>query len=429
MKAALYTLGCKVNQYETQIMEQRLRDAGYEIVPSDGPAEVYIINSCTVTAQSDAKTRKLLHHLRRLSPGALIVLTGCLPQADPEGAAALTGADVVVGTEERARIDRIIDEANACGGRLVRVSPHDRHEQFVPMRAEGFTEHTRAFVKIEDGCENYCTYCIIPFARGPVRSKPLAQLKDELLGLAQAGYREIVLVGVNLSAYGKDLGETLAAALETADATPGLARIRLGSLDPSVANEAFIARIRPLRRLCPHFHLSLQSGCGETLRRMNRRYTPDEYLAAAGRLREAFPGCAITTDIIAGFPGETEQEFQQSLAFLNQLRPAQAHVFVYSPRHGTAAASMSGQVPRAEKERRARLLREAARESRRAFLAGHRGKTLEVLFESRVKDGEYEGFAADYTPVRAPCGPDAEGQIKKVLITGSDDEGCEGILT
>lgn len=426
MKAALFTLGCKVNQYETQIMEQRLSAAGYEIVPGDEQADVYVINSCTVTSQSDAKTRHLAHRLRRQSPGALIVLTGCLPQADPESAAALQGVDVVAGTEERARIDELVNRALAGGRRLVEVQRHRRGEPFVPMRAEGFTGHTRAFVKIEDGCENFCSYCIIPFARGPVRSKPLDTLRDELAGLAASGYSEAVLVGVELSQFGRDTGATLADALEIAEQAPGLRRVRLGSLDPLVADDAFIARARALRKLCPHFHLSLQSGSAETLRRMRRRYTPEQYAAAVDRLRAAFPGCAVTTDIIAGFPGETPAEFEESLAFVRRMQFAKCHVFVYSRRHGTTAASMPGQVPAQEQERRARILREAARVSRCAFLESHVGREIEALFETRTDGGTWEGFAADYTPVRVPFGTSPVGQFRRVLVTGCDDERCIG---
>ena len=426
MKAAIYTLGCKVNQYESQIMEQRLSSAGFEIVGHHEPADIYIVNSCTVTAESDRKTRQAVRRFKKENPAALTVLTGCFPQSSPEEAAKFEYADVVTGTKERCRIDRIIAEALSSGCRLVRISSFGRSEAYEEMSAEGHTGHTRAFVKIEDGCGRFCSYCIIPYSRGPVRSKPLEALKEELSGLSRNGFREAVLVGINLSAYGSDLSLSLADAIETACGTDGLERIRLGSLEPNLITEPFLSRVRKQAKLCPQFHLSLQSGCAATLRRMNRHYTPDEYESAVCLLRKSFPGCAVTTDVIVGFPGETEDEFAQSLAFVDRIAFAKVHIFPYSIRRGTAAASMPGQVEKAEKESRGRRMSHACALRRQEFLQGHVGKAYSVLFESQPRAGEWEGFTPDYTPVRLRSAENLQGKILPVRITGSAGGACTG---
>jgi threonylcarbamoyladenosine tRNA methylthiotransferase MtaB len=426
MKAAFYTLGCKVNKYETQIMEQRLIGAGFEIVTSDCIADVYIINSCTVTAESDRKTRQIIRRLKKQNSNALTVLTGCFPQSFPGEAESMSYVDVITGTRERGIIDKIIAEALQTGCRLVRISEYEKNETFESMSAVNFSERTRAFVKIEDGCARFCSYCIIPFSRGPVRSKPLNEIKDELDVLSEKGYKEIVLVGINLSAYGKDLRLTLADAIETAQQVNGIERIRLGSLEPSLINENFIACIKPLKKLCNHFHLSLQSGCEETLKRMNRHYTPSQYKQAVNILRQAYACCAITTDIIVGFPGETELEFAGSLNFVKQIGFAQAHVFMYSKRKGTKAADMTEQVDKAEKERRSKIMIEACLENRKDFLNSHCGKTLPVLFEQCGKENEYEGFTSDYAPVKIISSQDLQGSIINVTIKNADNEYCYG---
>lgn len=426
MKAAFYTLGCKVNQYETQIMEQKLAAGGYEIVASSEPADVYIINSCTVTAESDRKTRQILRRLKKQNPAALAVLTGCFPQSSPERAASFEEADVVTGVRGRGEIGALLSEALKKGGRLVRISDFEADEPFEGMRAEGLLAHTRALVKIEDGCRNFCSYCIIPYSRGPVRSKPLDALAPELAGLAAAGYREAVLVGINLSAYGTDIGLSLADAVEAADGTPGLARVRLGSLSPSAVTDEFVARLRGCEKLCPHFHLSLQSGCGETLRRMNRHYSPEQYANAVKALRAAFPLCGITTDVIVGFPGETDAEFEASLAFVSETAFSQTHVFIYSRREGTKAAGMPLQVDASVKEQRSKRMLEACAKSRLAFFESLCGQTLSVLFEQNKENGLNEGFARNYAPVRVRTPENRQGQIDNVRITGFDEAGCIG---
>ena len=428
MKAAFYTLGCKVNQYETQIMEQSLAEAGFEIVGSDEPADVYIVNSCTVTAESDRKTRQILRRLKSRNPDAIAVLAGCFPQSSPDRAAAFTDADVVTGVLGRAKIGALIGEARRTGGRVVRISDFESDEPFEPMAADEFEGRTRAFVKIEDGCRNFCSYCIIPYSRGPVRSKPPEKLAEELRHLASRGYREAVLVGINLSAYGSDISRTLADAVETAQAA-GIGRIRLGSLEPNIVTPEFIARLRQCGGLCPHFHLSLQSGCAATLRRMNRRYGPERYAQAVGLLRAAFPGCGITTDIIVGFPGETAEEFAESLAFVKRMAFSQAHVFVYSRRAGTAAAGMPAQVDKAEAERRSHIMMGVCAASRREYLETMIGQKMPVLFEARHSGDFSEGFAPNYVTVRVRSQENLHGLIRRVRITSADDAACLGELS
>ena len=426
MRAAFHTLGCKVNQYETSAMIEGFTADGFEIVESEQPADVYILNSCTVTAESDRKIRQLLRRFRRLSPDALICLCGCMPQAFPEEARSLTEADLVLGTRERSAVLAAVKEALGAQERTIHVTPHTAGEPFEPMSISSFSERTRAFVKIQDGCERFCTYCIIPHARGPVRSKPLAELRRELAALEESGYREVVLVGINLSCYGQDMGLSLHDAVKTACAVPGIVRVRLGSLEPELLTEETVSALARETKLCPQFHLSLQSGCDITLRAMGRGYDAGEYRRIVQSLRRAFPGCAVTTDVMVGFPGETQQDFETSLAFVREIGFARAHVFAYSRRPGTPAADMPGQIPNAEKHLRSARMLEAAAEGRAAFLAAQIGKHHSVLFETRRPDGLWEGYSENYTQVLVPQAGDISGQILPVLIDGVLEDACTG---
>lgn len=427
MKAAFYTLGCKVNQYETQIMEQSLRDAGFEIVPPEDPADVFIVNSCTVTAESDRKTRQMLRRMKKRNPAAIAVLCGCYVQAAPEKAAAIAEADIIAGVRDRGDIAKLILQSMREKERLTHVPAFEQGELFEPMQARGLEGHTRAFVKIEDGCRNFCTYCIIPFSRGPVRSKPPEEITAELATLREQGYAEAVLVGINLSAYGSDLGRTLADAVDAAGRV-GLARIRLGSLSPLAVTDEFITRAARCPSLCPHFHLSLQSGCVDTLARMNRRYTPDAFADTVHRLRSAFPDCGIATDIIAGFPGETEEEFAQTLDFVKQIGFSQAHVFPYSRRDGTRAAAMDGQVPKNIRERRAHALISLCTRTQQAFRQRFVGRRVPVLFEQRAENGLWEGLTPQYVPVFVQADEDLHGAIRNVYMEEIQAAGCLGRL-
>lgn len=426
MKVRFLTLGCKVNQYETEAMLETLRGQGFTPAGEGEQADVLVVNSCTVTAESDRKARQALRRLRRQDPGAVTVLTGCWPQAFPAEARKLSEADIILGNARRGELGDRILEYLSTKQRIVDIAPHGKNEGFEPMSVKGLRGHTRAFLKIEDGCERYCAYCIIPYARGRVRSKPLADLQREVEGLAGRGYKEVVLTGINLPAYGQELGLTLCDAVEAACGVEGIERVRLGSLEPERLTPEVIGRMRAQDKLCPQFHLSLQSGCDATLRRMHRHYDGAEYAKIVDDLREAFPNCAITTDVMAGFPGETGEEFRESLEFCKRIGFAKVHVFAYSRRPGTVADRAPNQVPNAEKERRSRILSEAMEESRLEFMRAQAGRTEDVLFEREITPGVWEGLTANYTPVRAECPRELSGEIVRVRITGANDGYCAG---
>ena len=428
MKVSFITLGCKVNQYESQVLLGRFLSAGYTAAGPSEPSDVVVINTCTVTSMSDRKARQALHRARRENPGAVLIVTGCLPQAFPQTAEQLPEADIVLGNSNRSSLLPDLEKFLETRRRIVDIVPHARGAKFEPMSTDRFFERTRAFLKIEDGCNRYCSYCIIPYARGPVRSKPMEELKKELGAIAARGYREVVLTGINLSAYGQDLGLTLCDAAESACAVPGIRRVRLGSLEPEQLGPEAISRLRRQEKLCPQFHLSLQSGCDETLRRMNRHYDTEEYRAIVRDLRREFPNAAITTDIMVGFPGETEREFQTSLAFLTEIGFAKAHVFAYSRRPGTAADRAPDQVDPRVKEERSRRMIAAAQKTRQAFLESQLGLTESVLFERECSAGEYEGYTANYTPVRTHSARDLRGEIADARITRALEDFCTAEL-
>lgn len=428
MRIAFYTLGCKVNQYETQILSQLFAADGYDVVAPDEIADVYVINSCTVTATGDKKTRQMLRHFKSQNPAAKVALTGCFPQAFPQAAEKLPEADIIMGARGRGELVKLVAHCLATGERIIKVQPHERGESFEKMSASGFAERTRAFVKIEDGCERYCSYCIIPTARGPVRSKPLDELADELNDLAQSGYQEVVLVGINLSCYGKDFGKRLIDAIALACNTKGIERVRLGSIEPELLTDQDIERMASFPQMCPQFHLSLQSGCDATLKRMNRHYDAAEYTRIVESLRRHFKNCAITTDIMVGFPGEDEEEFSHSLAFAEKIAFAKVHVFAYSQRPGTRAAVLPNQVTKAEKSSRSARMIALTDRTRADFLQHQVGRTASVLFESHVKDGVYEGYSENYTPVHVRSDEDLRGKLLQVKITGADADFCTGAV-
>ncbi len=428
MRAAFYTLGCKVNQYESQAMEELFRRRGYEIVPPSQEAELYIVNSGTVTSSGDKKTRQIVRRLRREHPLAVVALTGCLPQTDPHAAEELPEADLVLGTRERRTVVEAVEEYLARRQRLVRVLPHEAGEPFEPLEALGDDGHTRAFLKIQDGCTQFCAYCIIPFARGPLRSRELAALREEVAGLAAAGYREVVLTGINLSLYGRELGLRLPDAVEAAASVPGIDRVRIGSLEPELLTDEDIARLAAVPQLCGQFHLSLQSGCDATLARMNRHYTAARYREIAGALREKFPGCAITTDVITGFPGETPEEFAETCRFVREMGFAMVHIFPYSERRGTAAASMPDAVPMEERRRRAAALAEITAGSAQDFYQAQVGTVQMLLVEKKREPDWIRGYTPNYTPVRVRCTDDRRGELLPVRITEAGPEGCTGIF-
>ncbi|MBQ7303073.1 MAG: tRNA (N(6)-L-threonylcarbamoyladenosine(37)-C(2))-methylthiotransferase MtaB [Clostridia bacterium] len=423
MRAQFYTLGCKVNQYETEAMKYTLAKAGFETGPYIlGEAvgdSVVIVNSCTVTAESDRKLRQLLRRCRRENPACTLVVTGCMPQAFPEKAAELTEADVVLGNARRSELLPRIQAALAEKRRQVAVTDHTA--DYEPLFITTFEEHTRAFVKIQDGCNRFCSYCIIPYARGRVRSRPLDDLKRELEALAQNGYREVVLVGINLTAYGQDIGLSLCDAVETACAVEDIARVRLGSLEPDMLTSDVIARLATQKKLCPQFHVALQSGCDETLKRMRRRYDTAEYRAVCQNLRAAFPDCALTTDVMVGFAGESDAEFAASLAFVKELGFAKVHTFAYSRRDGTPAAKMQGQVTAAEKSRRSREMIAVADKTAAAYAASWVGRETTVLAETPQPDGTTVGYTPAYLPTTVNAAVPA-GETVRVKIVRADGE-------
>ncbi len=426
MKVSALTLGCKVNQYESQVMLSQLASAGFSLCDSQEESDVILINSCTVTATSDQKVRQTLRRARRKAPSAVIVLTGCMPQAFPEAAAALEDADIVLGNSNRGALLEHILNFMSTRQRVVDIAPHKDGERFESMQVERFFERTRAFLKIQDGCNRFCSYCIIPYARGRVRSKPLEELKRELAALGKNGYGEVVLTGINLSAYGQELGLHLCDAIEAACAVPEIRRVRLGSLEPEQLTPETIGRMAKQEKLCPQFHLSLQSGCDATLRRMNRHYDTAEYAQIVKNLREAFPNAAVTTDIMVGFPGETEEEFSQSMAFAKAIGFAKVHVFAYSRRPGTVADKMPEQVSQKEKERRSHRMQEVTEATRQAFLQEQCGRVETVLFERECAPNVWEGYTANYTPVRAVLTSPAGGKTVPVRILEVQGDGCTG---
>lgn len=428
MTFSVITLGCKVNQYESQVMHEALLGAGYTPVPVTENPDVCVINSCTVTAVSDSKALKILRRTRRENPDCVIVLAGCMPQAFPERQDKFSDADIVLGNRRRGELLGAIEEFQKNRIPVTRIKPHDNDTSFEKMAVRSFNERTRAFIKIEDGCNRFCSYCIIPYARGRVRSKTLPELEAELSGITKKGYKEAVLVGINLSAYGQEFGLNLADAIETACSVEGIERVRLGSLEPERMDLDTIRRIAVQEKLCPQFHLSLQSGCAATLRRMNRHYTPDEYRGIVGNLRDIFPNAAITTDVMVGFPGETESEFEESYRFVQEIGFAKAHVFSYSRRPGTAADKAPGQVDPAVKEQRSKRMMEMTQQSRLAFLKAQQGLEEEVLFETRRKDGVCEGYTKNYTPVCVRTQDDLCAQVRMAVITGVEGDKCTCVL-
>ena len=419
MKIAFYTLGCKANQFETQALERLFTEHGHEIVPFDDFADVYVVNTCTVTAMSDRKSRTAARRCKKINPEAKLILCGCYAQVKAEEAKEACGADAVIGTPDKSRIVSIVEELAPDG---VRDLWHEAPPLFDLLPAGGLSGRTRALLKIQDGCKNFCTYCLIPFARGPERSMPFDLAVEEAQKLAVEGYREIVLTGIEISAYGRELPGrpdliTLIEAL--CKAAPGC-RIRLGSLEPRTVTEDFARRCAALPNLCPHFHLSLQSGCDKTLHNMNRHYTAAEYKTACDLLRQYMPLCGLTTDLIVGFPGETEEDFAESLRFVERCGLGKVHVFPYSRRQGTRAATMSGQLSQAVKAARSQQAIAVCTALERRDLEARVGRTYEVLFEQE-EDGFFTGHIPEYCLVKVK-GEHLHNQVLPVKITGVDGE-------
>lgn len=428
---AFHTLGCKVNQYDTQAMEELLNQAGYLSVPFQSDADIYLINTCTVTGTGDRKSLQLARRIRRDHPDALLILCGCLAQKQGEQLLAESGAHLVLGTQFRGRIVELLEQVLREGRPLCAVSPLPPRMPFESLNISRTSGHTRAVVKIQEGCSNRCTYCIIPSVRGPVRSRPLEDLRLEILRLRDCGFSEIVLTGIHLASYGKDWPQSSLSLLDAVRAVhqvDGIERIRLGSLEPVIATEDFCLALKGLPKVCPQFHLALQSGSDSVLARMKRRYNTSQYLASVDRLRKTYPQAALTTDILTGFPGETEEEYQQTRSFISRVGFARIHVFPYSPREDTPAALLPGQLSPALKERRARELISLGNHVSRQYMETWLNRTAVLLPEEKVR-GCWEGYTQEYIRVTLP--PDAvccSGRSVPVRLIGFTQDGMLGEL-
>lgn len=421
MYISFYTLGCKVNQYESQAIFEVFKSEGYILCEPNENTNILVVNSCTVTAESDRKTKQAVRRFKNKCPNAVIVLAGCMPQAFKELAEELNEADIVVGNNCIDELPNLVKEFKKNGKRIIKIKPHTKDECFSTPTVTDFCEHTRAFLKIQDGCERFCTYCIIPKARGFVRSKSLEEIKAEAEALAKRGFLEIVLVGINLSAFGKETNYNLADAVTAVCEIDEVKRVRLGSIEPDHITDDMLNRFNKSEKFCPQFHLSLQSGCDTTLKRMNRHYDTAFYRDLVNRIRNIFDNPSITTDIMVGFAGETEEEFNISRNFLYEIGFAKAHVFAYSRRKGTPAYSYENQLTNAVKAERSKKMIAAAQDSEQKFLNSQIGKTLSVLFETY--DGEYSyGYTKNYCRVKLKSDVSLENKLLNVVITDSDGE-------
>lgn len=423
MRVTFYTLGCKVNQNETGALAQLFEESGYTVVSNEEGADVYVVNSCTVTNFGDQKSRKWLRRAKRENPGAVTVLTGCYPQAFPEEAAAIAEADVVTGSGNRRAILQDVQKVlNGESERVVDIRPHEKGERFEELPMDKFAEHTRAFVKVEDGCNRRCAYCVIPRARGPVRSRDEASILQELHRLTESGYKEIVLTAISLPSYGTDSDTSLVELVEKAAAVPGVERLRLGSLDPDMLHDDDILRLSRVKKLCPQFHLSLQSGCDKTLRAMRRPYTTAQFAEIADKLRKAFgpENVSFTTDVIVGFPGETEEDFEASMKFVTEQRFLKVHVFPYSRREGTAAYDFPDQIPEHEKEERSHRMTAAVESVRAEEAVKMQGRMADVLLETPLSATLFTGYTKQYLPVLVNAPSCKTGDIVKVVLGAWD---------
>ncbi len=421
IKVALHNLGCKVNAYETEAMGELLEKSGYEVVPFKEGADVYIINTCTVTNMADRKSRQMLHRAKKMNPNAIVVATGCYVQTKEQSGEIDECIDIVIGNNKKSELVEILEQYRAEHGGVKKAVIDINHtKEYEDMHLSKTAEHTRAYIKVQDGCNQFCTYCIIPFARGRVRSRAKEDVIWEVRDLAANGYKEVVLTGIHLSSYGADLeGEDLLSLILAVNEVDGIKRIRLGSLEPGIITEVFVQTISKLEKMCPHFHLSLQSGCDATLRRMNRRYTAEEYYEKCQLLRKYFEDPALTTDVIVGFPGETEEEFQASKAFIDKVDFYETHIFKYSKRAGTKAAIMEDQVSEQVKTLRSNELLALDKEKRRKYEQRLIGRTVEVLMEDCVQTGgrTYQvGHTKEYVKIRVESDSNMQNEFVNVQI-------------
>ena len=426
MNVYFYTLGCKVNQYESQEMGELFEKSGYTIIYNIESADVAVVNSCTVTAESVRKTRQTIRRFRKKNPDCIIVLTGCASQAEKQIIDDLPEVDVFLGNRSNTQIVTAVEKFISDRSKVNMRLEHETGDPFIGTGITRFDGHTRAFLKIQDGCDRFCSYCLIPTARGRSRSKPLELIDKEICALADNGYKEIVFVGINLSDYGKKTPYTLPDALKLAEKYDTIERVRLGSLEPDHITDNMIDELKSITKLCPQFHISVQSGCNNVLKKMNRHYTAEEYKALTNKLRTTFPDATITTDVLVGFPCETEDDFMETVDFVKDIKFEKVHVFPYSVREGTVAARME-QHTNAIKDKRAADLIEVTEKIRADYLKAQISKTVEVLFETQ-RDGYCEGYTKNYTPVRIYTKDDLHGKVLNVAITEALDDYCVGRL-
>lgn len=427
MKAAFATLGCRVNKYETEAMIEKFKREGYEVVDFQDFADVYVINTCTVTSMGDKKSRQMISRAKRENQDAVIAVVGCYSQIKPEEVSLIQGVDVVLGTRNKGDVVYYVNRAREENKKIVEVSDVLKNKNFEELKVEEYEDRTRAFVKIQDGCNRFCSYCLIPYARGAVCSKEPVKVLEEVRKLSEHGFKEVVLTGIHIASYGNDLQNTsLMEILKEIDEVPGIERVRMGSIDPQFFQDGVIDEISKLKKFCPHFHLSLQSGCDETLKRMNRRYTTAEYKDITEKLRSTIKDVSITTDIIIGFPGETEEEFLETFEFLSDLELSKMHIFKFSPREGTKAYLMKDNVTPKVKDERSKKLIELDLKLERKFRHKFIGRDMDVLYEKKIdaENNLYEGYTGNYIKVVSKASEDISTTIKNTKI---NDE-CEGYL-
>ena len=422
-KAASFALGCKVNQYESEAIAELFAEKGYEIVGIDEEADVYVINTCTVTNFGDKKSRQLIRKVKRQNENAIVAVVGCYAQTAPKELMEIAGVNLVIGTKDRAQIVEMVEQYDRANGVENHVSDIMKERVFEPLSIQKLANRTRAYLKIQDGCSQYCSYCIIPYARGPIRSREPQEVVAEVKRLAENGFKEVVLTGIHVASYGKDRRDTsLLDILKQVHEVEGIERIRFSSIEPNVVTEEFAQTMAALPKVCDHFHLSLQSGCDKTLKEMNRKYDTEKYRQAAATLRKYLPKVALTTDIIVGFPGETEEDFRESYAFAEEIGFAKIHVFPYSPKRGTPAAARKDQLLNAVKSERSHTLIQLSDRMAADFLADAVGTDAEVLYERAVGEGIYEGHTTNYMKVHGRSEADLTNRIAKTHITRAEGE-------
>lgn len=425
-RVALHNLGCKVNAYELEAMQEMLEKAGYEIVPFEPGADIYIINTCTVTNIADRKSRQMLHKARKMNPKAIVIAAGCYVQAQKEMEKIDDAIDIVLGNNRKQDLLFVLENYRKDQGQEKEILNLEKPVEYESLKLSVTGEHTRAYLKIQDGCNQFCSYCIIPYVRGRVRSRKREEVLEEVYRLTANGYQEFVLTGIHLSSYGVDCDDSLLSLIQAVHEVPGVKRIRLGSLEPRIVTEEFAKTLAGMPKICPHFHLSLQSGCNETLQRMNRRYTAEEYLEGCRILRKYFQNPALTTDVIVGFPQETEEEFEKSRAMIEQADFYETHIFKYSRRQGTRADRMDGQIPEAEKTRRSHILIELGKNHKRRYMESFLYKEAEILFEetAMIKGEEYWiGYTKEYLKAASKSDENLENCIRAGKIEGFVEDG------